>query len=59
MRVFGNFARNLLAADLAQATRRGYTADLGGFGAWIEDSHGEAVQLAPDYDSRYSQLPPA
>jgi hypothetical protein len=35
------------------------TADLGRFGAWIEDSHGGAVQLASDYDRRSGQLPPA
>ena len=35
------------------------TADLGRFGAWIEDSHGGAVQLASDYDRRSVQLPPA
>ena len=37
-RVLRDFARSLRAADLAEATRRGYAADLGRFRAWIEDS---------------------
>jgi hypothetical protein len=30
-------------ADLSEATRRGYGADLGRFRAWIEDGRGAAV----------------
>ena len=43
--VFRDFAGSLQAADLAEATRRGYAADLGRFRAWIEDGRGEAVPL--------------
>lgn len=39
------FARSLRAADLAEATRRGYAADLGRFRAWIEDGRGAGVAL--------------
>jgi len=44
-RVLRDFARSLRAADLAEATRRGYAADLGRFRAWIEDSRGAGVPL--------------
>lgn len=43
--LFQDFARSLRAADLAEATRRGYLADLGRFRAWIEASRGEGVPL--------------
>ena len=43
--VLQDFTRSLRAADLAEATRRGYAADLGRFRAWIEDSRGEGVAL--------------
>lgn len=39
------FAGSLRAADLAEATRRGYTADLGKFRAWIEERRGTTVAL--------------
>ena len=43
--LFQGFARSLRAADLAEATRRGYASDLGRFRTWIEDSRGEGVAL--------------
>jgi site-specific recombinase XerD len=43
--LFQDFARSLRAADLAEATRRGYAADLGRFRAWIEDGRDQAVAL--------------
>jgi integrase/recombinase XerC len=39
------FAAGLRAADLADATRRGYSADLRRFQAWIEERRGAPVPL--------------
>lgn len=43
--LFQDFARSLRAADLAEATRRGYAADIGRFRAWIEDGRDQEVAL--------------
>jgi site-specific recombinase XerD len=43
--LFREFARSLQTADFAEATRRGYAADLSRFRAWIEDTRGESVAL--------------
>ena len=40
-----DFARSLRAADLAEATRRGYAADLRRFRVWMEGSRGESLAL--------------
>ena len=40
-----DFTTGLRAADLAEATRRGYTADLGKFRSWIEERRGAPVAL--------------
>jgi hypothetical protein len=37
-----DFARSLRMADLSEATRHGYGADLGRFRAWIEGGRGAA-----------------
>jgi site-specific recombinase XerD len=43
--VLRDFAGSLRAADLAEATRRGYASDLARFRAWIEEQRGAAVPL--------------
>ena len=48
----------LRAADLAEATRRGYAADLGRFRAWIEAQRLGSLPTA-DRRCRSGQLPPA
>jgi integrase/recombinase XerC len=40
-----DFVRGLRAADLAEATRRGYAADLRLFRRWIEEARGADVRL--------------
>ena len=40
-----DFVRSLRAADLAEATRRGYAADLRLFRRWIEEARGADVRL--------------
>jgi site-specific recombinase XerD len=40
-----DFARSLRIADLSEATRRGYGADLGRFRAWMEEGRGAEVAL--------------
>jgi site-specific recombinase XerD len=43
--VLNEFVRSLRAADLAEATRRGYAADLRLFRRWIEAARGQEVAL--------------
>jgi site-specific recombinase XerD len=43
--ILNEFTRSLRAADLADATRRGYAADLRLFRRWIEEAHGKEVAL--------------
>lgn len=43
--LLADFGRSLRAADLSEATRRGYLSDLGRFRLWIEEARGVAVPL--------------
>lgn len=43
--LLNEFTRSLRAADLAEATRRGYRADLNLFRNWLEESRGKEVAL--------------
>ncbi len=44
-RLFGHFTHSLRLANLAEATRRAYAADLGRFRRWMEESRGAGVAL--------------